>query len=93
MTQSLVSQADKLEKKSITEKDIINLMKSQGQISARNSLPFLARRSLPKELSDLITSTTVDDATGSRKRPHKERPTASREDNRAAQAEDQEESV
>lgn len=81
ITESLVSQAESSGKRSISERDIINLMRSQGQISARNTLPFLARRYLPRELSDLISSTNVDEVLVARRHTNKQsRPKSRHED-------------
>lgn len=66
-SEALIAQAEETGKTKIMEKDIISLMKAQGQISSRNTLPFLARRYLPRELSDLITSTTSNDNTSTQR--------------------------
>lgn len=61
-TQALVTQAEQINRRNISEKDVIALMTSQGHISSRNSLAFLARKYLPRELSDLVTSTTASES-------------------------------
>jgi hypothetical protein len=94
--QSLVSQADQKSQSSISERDIIALMKSQGQVCARSSLSFLARKHLPKELSDLVTSTTALSESASARKPkgnRKAKAIAIVEDDRIVEEEDDESDV
>lgn len=94
--QSLVTQADEKSQSSISERDILAILKSQGQISARNSLAFLARKHLPRELSDLVTSTTAAHETSGARKQYRKRPAKSlavvqEEDSRLIDADEEEE--
>ena len=65
-------QSEQSGRMTISERDVVSLLKAQGQVSARNSLAFLARRHLPRELSDLITSTTATAPSSRRTRTRKQ---------------------